>query len=73
MFCRERMTIAPDSTEEATKRTTTFPSSVAAYGSMTEDGISYTEQEFDLGTFKTPVLVFVPKDPDSIPQADRQR
>jgi len=39
------------------------------YGSMTEEGISYTEKEFDLAVkLKIPVLVFVPADPENIPQ-----
>jgi Domain of unknown function (DUF4062) len=39
------------------------------YGSVTEEGISYTEKEFDLALkLKIPVLVFVPQSPDDIPQ-----
>ncbi|MCX2714224.1 DUF4062 domain-containing protein [Mycolicibacterium sp. J2] len=39
------------------------------YGSIAESGVSYTEREFDLALkLKIPVMVFVPKDPDSIPQ-----
>lgn len=39
------------------------------YGSVTEEGISYTEKEFDLALkLKLPMLVFVPASPDDIPQ-----
>jgi Domain of unknown function (DUF4062) len=39
------------------------------YGTVTDEGISYTEKEFDLALkLKIPVLVFVPENPDDIPQ-----
>src|SRR3954447_11068713 len=44
------------------------------YGSTTEEGISYTEKEYDYAVeIGIPVMGFVPADPDSIPQGKTGR